>query len=62
MMKNKSNVIYIDFTFKRKKIKSRLFIALYKLFYTFRRVFSRLFIYNRHGRSNSSLNRKTSNY
>lgn len=50
---NKSNIVYIDFLFKRKKLESKPMIFLYKIYSTLRH---RLFF------SSSSNNNKSSNY
>lgn len=60
MKYNKDNIIYIDFTFKRKKINSKPHLFLYKLYSRLIKIFPFRFTSNK----NQSIytNRKTSNY
>lgn len=59
---NNNNIIYIDFMFKRKKINSKLFLSLYKIYSTVRR----FTLLSNNKSKNLSKNvftiRKTSNY
>lgn len=62
MKYNKDNVIYIDFIFKRKRINSKPFLLLYKLY---SRVVTFLPIrikFTQNKKQNSYNKRKTSNY
>ena len=62
MKYNKDNVIYIDFTFRRKRIKSKPFLLLYKCYSKFRKVLLFKPIRSSGKKSTLSNNRETSNY
>ena len=62
MKGRKDNVIYIDFTFKRKKIKSKHFFILYKLYAYIRNIFSFYPKKTKGKKSNYVKKYKSSNY
>lgn len=62
MKRDKKNIIYVDFTFTKKKIKSKTLIILYKVTFSLIKILP-LPKYNRSGkRLNNAVKRKTSNY
>ena len=62
MKYNKDNIIYIDFTFKRKKINSKPHLFLYKLYSRLIKIFPFRFTSNKNKNQSIYINRKTSNY
>lgn len=62
MKYNKDNVIYIDFIFKRKRIKSKPFLFLYKLYSKVVTFLPNRIKLTRSKKQNSYNGRKTSNY
>lgn len=62
MKRDKKNIIYVDFTFTKKKIKSKTLIILYKVIFSLIK-FLPLPKYSKNSkRLNSTIKRKTSNY
>ena len=62
MKRDKKNIIYVDFTFTKKKIKSKTLIILYKVTFSLIKILP-LPKYNISSkRLNNAINRKTSNY
>lgn len=62
MKKNNKNVIYVDFTFTKRKIKSKPLLILYKTIFSLIKILP-LPKYNRNSKLlNNSSKRKTSNY
>ena len=62
MKRDKKNIIYVDFTFTKKKIKSKTLIILYKVTFSLIKILP-LPKYNRsRKRLNNAVKRKTSNY
>ena len=62
MKRDKKNIIYVDFTFTKKKIKSKTLIILYKVIFSLIK-FLPLPKYNISSkRLNNAVKRKTSNY
>ena len=62
MKRDKKNIIYVDFTFTKKKIKSKTLIILYKVTFSLIKILP-LPKYNRGSkRLNNAIKRKTSNY
>ena len=61
-MKKKNNVIYIDFTFKRKRINSKIFRILYKYVYLIQKVSGILPGNNSSKNVDINTKRQTSNY
>lgn len=62
MKYNKDNVIYIDFIFKRKRIMSKPFLLLYKLYSRVMTFLPNRIKLTRNKKQNSYNRRKTSNY
>lgn len=62
MKYNKDNVIYIDFIFKRKRIKSKPFLLLYKLYSRVVTFLPNMIKFTQNKKQNSYNKRKTSNY
>lgn len=62
MKYNKDNVIYIDFIFKRKRIMSKPFLLLYKLYSRAMTFLPNRIKFTRNKKQNSYNRRKTSNY
>lgn len=62
MKYNKDNVIYIDFIFKRKRINSKHFLFLYKLYSRVVTFLPSKIKFTRNKKQNSYNSRKTSNY
>ena len=62
MKRDKKNIIYVDFTFTKKKIKSKTLIILYKVTFSLIKILP-LPKYNISSkRLNNAVQRKTSNY
>ena len=62
MKRDKKNIIYVDFTFTKKKFKSKTLIILYKVIFSLIKILP-LPKYNRSSkRLNNAVKRKTSNY
>ena len=62
MKRDKKNIIYVDFTFTKKKINSKTLIILYKVTFSLIKILP-LPKYNRSSkRLNNAIKRKTSNY
>ena len=62
MKRSKKNVIYVDFTFTKKKIKSKTLMILYKIIFSLVKILP-LPKYNKSSkRLNNTAKRKTSNY
>ena len=62
MKGRKDNVIYIDFTFKRKKIKSKYMILLYSLYTKIRKSFLKSSLRKLYHKSNISTKKQSSSY
>ena len=62
MKRDKKNIIYVDFTFTKKKIKSKTLMILYKIIFSLVKILP-LPKYNKSSkRLNNTTKRKTSNY
>lgn len=62
MYRRKNNVIYVDFLFKRKKIKSKLMILFYYLGTKFRKAFLKSYLNKFYKKPTFSNNQRKSNY
>lgn len=62
MKYHKDNVIYVDFTFKKRKIKTKPMLILYKLYSKFKRFLKYTLNIANRKKSTSYKNRETSNY
>ena len=62
MKRDKKNIIYVDFTFTKKKIKSKTLIILYKVTFSLIKILPLPKYNNSSKRLNNTAKRKTSNY
>ena len=62
MKRDKKNIIYVDFTFTKKKIKSKTLIILYKVIFSLIKILTLPKNNISSKRLNNAINRKTSNY
>ena len=62
MLRKKNNVVYVDFIFRRKKLKSKFMIFLYSLYLKIRKLFFKPSLKGFHSKLTTSTKQKSSNY